>query len=185
MKVESAPLPNMFQPMTHDDAGKRVPLVRFNVLLLPLPIGPLPRRVQHAVRTVAWDEGRKPGALMSVQAWLRGGSLGLIPAVVICGGHQLVLHSGLLAAGSRYSLLALVLLLPVTLSLMVVMAPFALTDAVRKACARAAALAGHCGSCGYPLPESPSPSPGPDTHLHRCSECGSDWARVAQVTATA
>jgi|GEM_PF-2775739 len=154
----------MFQAMTHDDAGTRVQLVRFNVTYLPWSVGPLPKAVQREMLRVAMDGG----------IWnLRALFLGLIPSAVAFGWIAIPFSSGTLMAQSPYLLF---MPFPIMFVVMLVMfrrlTPWALSDKTRQSCARVAARAGYCGSCGYPLPLEPNPV----TRLCRCSECGAAWA---------
>jgi len=157
----------MFQAMTHDDAGTRVQLVRFNVTHLPWwPVGPLPKAVQREMKRVAMAGGNRN---------LRSVFLALMPSAVALGWLVLPLFIGTLMAQIPYRYLMPFLML-VVMPVMFRLAPWSLSDKKRQSCARVAALAGYCGSCGYPLP-----LPNLSTRLCRCSECGAAWAWARQA----
>lgn len=173
----------MFQATTLDDAGQRVPLVRFNLMLLPFSTGPLPPELQRAIRSAVMAENWKAKHFLSRQAMLRSW-IGVVPPAIMFGSYKLMAFTGLFHGLGRLGpegwLLTLLGIPLVFLFMFFVMAkiiPHGLTDHARKLCTDMAVFSGHCGSCGYILPETPNT----DNGLCRCPECGAAWARSKSV----
>jgi len=171
----------MLQAMTTDDAEQPVPLVRFQVMLVPIPVGPLPAEVQRAMRADAMREGWSTKNFFSREAFMRGAWVGLIPPIFMGVGFFLIGKSSALSSlGMFGSVLMVAVMFPIILLVMGIFSPLALTDHVRREWARTAVFAGYCGSCGYALPDVAEESTG----LCRCPECGAAWARHPNRTKT-
>ena len=160
---------DMLQATTQDDAGRRVPLVRFNLTLFPISFGPLPPAVQQEIRGEMMVTAWKWENWLSVQAWVRGAWVGLIPPAILWGGFHLVRF--LFPHGLALLFLVPLVLTPVAIAAMLFLSPMSMSDLLRRRAAHIAAANGHCGSCGYPLAHLSAA----DMARITCSECGAEW----------
>ncbi|CAG0968897.1 hypothetical protein PHYC_01133 [Phycisphaerales bacterium] len=171
----------MLSVNTKDDAGKLVPLVRCNLIGLPLWTGPLPREVQRCMRTLFESDARRKGwgVLFRREAGFRRESgtfrmlgIAMIPGIVIGFPTVIMPRLGVRMPISGFGSVWIILcvLLPATIWIMWRLLPWGASDRQRRLVARVAAEQGYCGSCGYRLAGSHKAD-----GCCLCPECGAAW----------
>lgn len=172
----------MFDAIITDDAGKRVPLVRFNMIMLPIPWGPLPVAVQRELRAISWQGQWDMKSHFTRQGLVRnapGLVFAMVPATFFLATRKTT---------SMWKYVDSPWFFPTFMAAWVIIIyAFArvfgmtsMTDTVRRDIARKALHLGHCASCGYLLP----PNLVPADALTTCSECGASWKREPVPAAT-
>ena len=165
----------MFRAMVTDDEGKRVPLVRFNCGAGLFPYGPLPKKIQAAVRREVKREWRQHSPYRSPRKVVGGIVMALCFVTPTIYAFAFVPYA-YIRIGPPWNVLVPMIPLVVAAGLYraaLVFTPFIWCDAVRRRAAAAAVSGGRCGSCGYPMLEQPAGTAG----VCRCSECGAAWRR--------
>lgn len=162
----------MFTVKTWDDAGKKVPLVRCNLLAFPIPFGPLPRPVQREVRLQVARSSASAWNFAENRGWWRMFVMALLPAVIT--GLPFWIKMALWPRTADFGIVMalIVLSVPVSIGAMMLISVWAASDRTRRLVARAASHAGYCGSCGYSLAGAAETD-----GRSLCSECGASWNR--------
>ncbi|MGH7131943.1 MAG: hypothetical protein ACREJO_08375 [Phycisphaerales bacterium] len=163
------------RPLVTDDRGRRVPLVRTMLALVPWGSGPLPRKVQSAVRTdlMKWSWS-KHNIFRRDELWY-GALIGIMPAVLSFGPLFISMALDWPPGWWRFAVIfpgtvLMFLLLPEILwRLMPPSRCRLVADAVLKH--------GCCASCGYGLDVASVQDDG----CCVCPECGAAWKVPATV----
>ncbi len=147
-------------------------MVRFNVTYLPLPVGPLPRKVQVAMLKEA-EKAR--GAGRGIMGMLAVILVSLTPAALTFLPFFVSFVTNRRWLGTGWMFAVTFAMVPVAWGVMWLITPFALGRHQRTAAARAAVDAGYCAGCGYGIADIPVDGQG----LSVCPECGAGWKRGA------
>ena len=165
----------MVRAMVTDDEGKRLPLVWFNPGMGLFSLGPLPREIQKAMRTVVKNEMLTPAVYFSrrMLVWMAIMFVVFVPGMAYVSSQMPWMYSHL---GRPWN--SFVPLIPMINMVLVLLAvhlfgPLSWPESVCRAAAETAVFAGRCGSCGYSISDQPRTPEG----VCRCPECGAAWRR--------
>lgn len=162
-------MPLSLRPHVTDDRGRRVPLVRTMLALVPWWSGPLPRKVQTAVRSDIMKWSWRKQNMFGRGEWWYGAAIAVMPSLASFGPLFISM-----ALGWPPGWWVFAVIIPSTI-LMFLLLPDMLWRLMPPSRCRLVADAvlkhGCCASCGYGLDAASEQDDGCSV----CPECGAAW----------